>query len=131
MMRSPAPWSLPELTRWTLPSSTLIAWLRLRSTKSSTKSAPERRARLITLSTRAGSISPARLSRTLGVAVKSDDPENDGVERHHDGDEAGRGNQRGAPAAPGAKPMGVKVNGVDHPCDGCPGLLRIPAPPPS
>src|ERR1700716_2236076 len=52
MMRKPAPRSLPELTRWTLLSSTLIDWLRLRSTKSSTKSAPDRKARLITLSTR-------------------------------------------------------------------------------
>src|SRR5256885_7875045 len=51
MMRSPAPTSLPELTRWTLLSSTLIDWLRLRSTNSSTKSAPDLSARLITLST--------------------------------------------------------------------------------
>src|ERR1700736_5442414 len=51
MMRSPAPRSFPELTRCTLLSSTLIDWLRLRSTKSSTKSAPDRNARLITLST--------------------------------------------------------------------------------
>src|SRR5207253_789328 len=42
MMRKPAPRSLPELTRCTLLSSTLIDWLRLRSTKSSTKSAPDR-----------------------------------------------------------------------------------------
>src|SRR5438477_2900948 len=51
MMRSPAPRSLPELTRWTLLSSTLIDWLRLPSTNSSTKSAPDLSARLITLST--------------------------------------------------------------------------------
>src|SRR6266566_50897 len=62
MMRKPAPRSLPELTRCTLLSSTLIDWLRLRSTKSSTKSAPDRSARLITLSTRDCSSSGISLS---------------------------------------------------------------------
>src|SRR5256885_15466664 len=62
MMRKPAPRSLPELTRCTLLSPTLMDWLRLRSTKSSTKSAPDRSARLITLSTRDCSTSGISLS---------------------------------------------------------------------
>src|SRR6202165_2987371 len=70
MMRNPAPRSLPELTRCTLLSSTLIDWLRLRSTKSSTKSAPERSARLITLSTRDCSRRGIRLS-LAGLSLPS------------------------------------------------------------
>src|SRR5947207_8003279 len=71
------------------------------------------------------------LAGAFCVAMKSDDPEVDGVERDHDGEEAGRRDQGGTPAAPGAKTVRVEVDRIDDPRDGGPGLLRIPPPPPA
>src|SRR6266568_2028726 len=71
------------------------------------------------------------LAGAFRVAVKSDDPEVDGIERDHDGDEARRRNQGGPPAAPGAKTVRVAVDRIDDPGDRGPGLLRIPPPPPA
>src|SRR6266576_656671 len=61
--------------------------------------------------------------------MKSDDPEVDRVQGDHDGEEAGRRDQGGPPAAPGTKTVRVQVDRIDDPGDGGPGLFRIPAPP--
>src|ERR671935_2556974 len=70
-----------------------------------------------------------RLAGAAGVAVKADDPQVDRVESDEDGDEPGAGDQRRAPASPGAQRVGVQVDGVDDPGYGGPGLLGVPAPP--
>src|SRR5207253_8436146 len=65
----------------------------------------------------------------LRVAMQPHDPEVDGVERDHDGDEAGGRNQCRAASAPGAQAVRMEVNRVDDPGDRGPGFLWIPAPP--
>src|ERR1700737_4071367 len=62
--------------------------------------------------------------------MKSDDPQVDGVERDHDRDETGGGDQRRTPPAPGAKTVRGQEDRVDDPGDGGPRLLRAPTPPP-
>src|SRR5947207_12532068 len=131
MMRKPAPRSLPELTRWTLLSSTLIDWLRLRSTNSSTKSAPDLSARLITLSTSDWSSSgmrpilipsPSERGQGGGLLDERDHPDRQKPEHHRSGDEHGgvaearrdrRAEQRADCIADGGAAAGQAIGGSD------------------